>query len=245
MARRRRLPHDASSSNVRRRNGGFIAGSGHTDSESRQEDGTVGRLKPRPLQRNAANARERARMRVLSRAFTRLKTSLPWVPEDTKLSKLDTLRLAAGYIGHLRQVLLADDESSTATSPSGTDGECSPPRSLHPLTLTWPFSFHQRLTSPPGNDAESKGRLLNTSCRIAGGVASSTPHRSPEPHQHPHQPQHAPPSSCPANHRCASGVADDGFDSFLDYLSSPSGPSHHSQSGRFLPFNHHRPICSS
>ncbi|CAB0003127.1 unnamed protein product, partial [Nesidiocoris tenuis] len=42
-------------------------------------------------QRNAANARERARMRVLSRAFCRLKTTLPWVPPDTKLSKLDTL----------------------------------------------------------------------------------------------------------------------------------------------------------
>ncbi|GFY51800.1 hypothetical protein TNIN_115461 [Trichonephila inaurata madagascariensis] len=32
----------------------------------------------KPVQRNAANARERARMRVLSHAFSRLKTSLPW-----------------------------------------------------------------------------------------------------------------------------------------------------------------------
>lgn len=56
-------------------------------------------------QRNAANARERARMRVLSRAFCRLKTTLPWVPADTKLSKLDTLRLATSYIAHLRAVL--------------------------------------------------------------------------------------------------------------------------------------------
>ena len=30
-------------------------------------------------QRNAANARERARMRVLSKAFVKLKTHLPWV----------------------------------------------------------------------------------------------------------------------------------------------------------------------
>lgn len=60
---------------------------------------------PRQPQRNAANARERARMRVLSRAFCRLKTTLPWVPADTKLSKLDTLRLATSYIAHLRAVL--------------------------------------------------------------------------------------------------------------------------------------------
>ena len=59
-------------------------------------------------QRNAANARERSRMRVLSKAFSRLKTSLPWVPADTKLSKLDTLRLASSYISHLRQILQED-----------------------------------------------------------------------------------------------------------------------------------------
>ncbi|XP_074478473.1 musculin [Sebastes fasciatus] len=62
----------------------------------------------RQTQRNAANARERSRMRVLSKAFSRLKTSLPWVPADTKLSKLDTLRLASSYISHLRQLLQED-----------------------------------------------------------------------------------------------------------------------------------------
>lgn len=79
----------------------------------------------KPIQRNAANARERARMRVLSKAFGRLKTTLPWVPPDTKLSKLDTLRLAASYIAHLKQIL----EEETADN-------C-----IHPLNLTWPFSF--------------------------------------------------------------------------------------------------------
>lgn len=73
-------------------------------------DGEDGQL---PVQRNAANARERARMRVLSKAFVKLKTTLPWVPSDTKLSKLDTLRLAASYIAHLRQVLEAEDEDIT------------------------------------------------------------------------------------------------------------------------------------
>lgn len=62
-----------------------------------------------PIQRNAANARERARMRVLSSAFCRLKTKLPWVPADTKLSKLDTLRLATIYIQQLRASLSKDE----------------------------------------------------------------------------------------------------------------------------------------
>ncbi|XP_022905394.1 transcription factor 21 [Onthophagus taurus] len=85
-------------------------------------------------QRNAANARERARMRVLSKAFCRLKTTLPWVPADTKLSKLDTLRLATSYIAYLRAVLM--------DQPVNTDQVHK-----HPLALTWPFSF-QRSDSP-------------------------------------------------------------------------------------------------
>ncbi|GLD54802.1 musculin [Lates japonicus] len=71
----------------------------------------------RQSQRNAANARERARMRVLSKAFSRLKTSLPWVPADTKLSKLDTLRLASSYISHLRQLLQDDRFENSFAHP--------------------------------------------------------------------------------------------------------------------------------
>ncbi|KFM56721.1 Transcription factor 21, partial [Stegodyphus mimosarum] len=93
----------------------------------------------KPVQRNAANARERARMRVLSRAFSRLKTSLPWVPPDTKLSKLDTLRLAATYIAHLRKVLKDDDEDSDNQQVT-----CHTKKTTHPITLTWPFTISNR-----------------------------------------------------------------------------------------------------
>lgn len=64
------------------------------------------------VQRSAANDRERTRMRVLSKAFVKLKTSLPWVPSDTKLSKLDTLKLATSYISYLTKIL-EDDELNT------------------------------------------------------------------------------------------------------------------------------------
>jgi len=65
-------------------------------------------------------------LQVLSRAFTRLKTSLPWVPADTKLSKLDTLRLASCYIAHLSRLLAEDDDTKSggvnaATAAAGTD----------------------------------------------------------------------------------------------------------------------------
>ncbi|CAL4093776.1 unnamed protein product, partial [Meganyctiphanes norvegica] len=105
--------------------------------------GRGGGVREKPIQRGAANARERARMRILSRAFSRLKTTLPWVPADTKLSKLDTLRLATSYISHLSAVL-HDDVPRSHT---------------HPLTLTWPFSFSRssdsdiRTTDPDTSEA--------------------------------------------------------------------------------------------
>ncbi|XP_066273964.1 transcription factor 21-like [Branchiostoma lanceolatum] len=86
--------------------------------------------KPKPQQRNAANARERSRMRTMSKAFVTLKTTLPWVPPDTKLSKLDTLRLAASYIAHLRQVLQEDKVENN---------------SMHPVNLTWPFAINSKM----------------------------------------------------------------------------------------------------
>merc|ERR1719384_2044865 len=68
------------------------------------------------LPRSAANARERTRMRVLSKSFERLKLTLPWVPADTKLSKLDTLRLAMTYINHLHTLLVETDSEGQEDS---------------------------------------------------------------------------------------------------------------------------------
>ena len=68
--------------------------------------------------RNAANTRERTRMRVLSKAYGRLKLTLPWVPPDTKLSKLDTLRLAMNYINHLQKTLEEDDSNEEENKES-------------------------------------------------------------------------------------------------------------------------------
>ncbi|CAH1995497.1 unnamed protein product [Acanthoscelides obtectus] len=131
-------------------------------SDTESEDSSNGGRAPRqPIyQRNAANERERARMRVLSRAFCRLKTTLPWVPADTKLSKLDTLRLATSYIAHLRAVLM--------------DGNPEEIEQKHPLTLTWPFSF-QRATMT-SSDAAAADPLDDPGIcggggSIAGGVS--------------------------------------------------------------------------
>ncbi|KAL0127187.1 hypothetical protein PUN28_005463 [Cardiocondyla obscurior] len=101
--------------------------------------------------RNAANARERARMRILSKAFCKLKTTLPWIPADSKLSKLDTLRLAATYIAHLRAVLRDDGEAHPETTKSLS------------LALSWPFAIQS-------NNAAT---LTNNSCNVSSSTSSS------------------------------------------------------------------------
>ncbi|XP_077455001.1 transcription factor 15 isoform X2 [Stigmatopora argus] len=60
-------------------------------------------------QRSAANARERGRTQSVNSAFTALRTLIPTEPEDRKLSKIETLRLASSYISHLANVLLLED----------------------------------------------------------------------------------------------------------------------------------------
>lgn len=55
--------------------------------------------------RSTANKRERQRMHQLNKAYMHLKERLPWIPADTKLTKLEILVFAAQYIKHLTKQL--------------------------------------------------------------------------------------------------------------------------------------------
>lgn len=85
-------------------------------------------------------------MRVLSKAFGRLKTTLPWVPADTKLSKLDTLRLATTYIAHLSSLLattaperqLMADRSASTTATAATTGTGPQPQNCNAVMVGKP-----------------------------------------------------------------------------------------------------------
>ncbi|XP_046392033.1 neurogenic differentiation factor 6-A [Ischnura elegans] len=62
-------------------------------------------LRLKRVRRNKANDRERNRMHLLNRALDRLRCVLPTFPEDTKLTKIETLRFAHNYIWALTQSL--------------------------------------------------------------------------------------------------------------------------------------------
>lgn len=68
-------------------------------------------------QRVLANIRERQRTQSLNEAFTSLRKIIPTLPSD-KLSKIQTLKLAARYIDFLCQVLQSDELDGRGTSCS-------------------------------------------------------------------------------------------------------------------------------
>lgn len=59
-------------------------------------------------QRHAANLRERRRMQSINEAFEGLRTHIPTLPYEKRLSKVDTLKLAISYISFLNDMLRKD-----------------------------------------------------------------------------------------------------------------------------------------
>ncbi|NXJ31128.1 NGN1 protein, partial [Dicrurus megarhynchus] len=64
---------------------------------------TVQRTKQ--IRRSKANARERRRMHNLNEALETLRRTLPQFPDEPKLTKIETLRMANNYIYTLRKIL--------------------------------------------------------------------------------------------------------------------------------------------
>ncbi|KAH8876864.1 Pancreas transcription factor 1 subunit alpha [Schistosoma japonicum] len=76
----------------------------------------TGRFKSQSLhtfQRQAANMRERRRMQSINKAFEGLRSHIPTLPYEKRLSKVDTLRLAIGYIHFLQEIVQAHSKDET------------------------------------------------------------------------------------------------------------------------------------
>ena len=63
-------------------------------------------------QRHAANQRERKRMQSINDAFEGLRTHIPTLPYEKRLSKVDTLKLAISYINFLSELVITDRAAS-------------------------------------------------------------------------------------------------------------------------------------
>ncbi|XP_064625809.1 transcription factor 24-like [Lineus longissimus] len=106
-----------------------------------EADFSDGKKTGRPCAANAE--RERSRVKTLRTAFLDLQRTLPSVPADTKLSKLDVLVLATTYIAHLMKTLNDD------VSGDDVAGTRWAQNVYHPMKK-WPMRsrLYQGITSP-------------------------------------------------------------------------------------------------
>lgn len=111
--------------------------------------------------RMKANDRERNRMHSLNEALDGLREVLPKFPDETKLTKIETLRFAHNYIWALTEMLkMVDDQqqqscpfSSDVTSPVSSNPSCiansSLPLSNHTLHIQQTPTPTMAVVTPP------------------------------------------------------------------------------------------------
>ncbi|CAI4227168.1 unnamed protein product [Auanema sp. JU1783] len=92
----------------------------------------------RVVRRDKANARERRRMNSLNDALEHLRTILPQLPDEPKMTKIETLRVAQGYIRYLSSILSQGEpenhcEGSIQSDPSPSYSECFPSPDYKPF----------------------------------------------------------------------------------------------------------------
>eukprot|EP00066_Takifugu_rubripes_P016971 XP_011606237.1 PREDICTED: LOW QUALITY PROTEIN: transcription factor 24 [Takifugu rubripes] len=122
----------------------------------------------RPAAANAA--RERSRVQTLRTAFLELQRTLPSVPPDTKLSKLDVLILATTYIAHLTRTLQEEGaEEGESTKQAEALHSLKGDGYLHPVKK-WPMRSRlyvgasgQFLNSTHSSEPENQGPSSSSS----------------------------------------------------------------------------------
>ncbi|XP_074767343.1 transcription factor 15-like [Athene noctua] len=103
--------------------------------------------------RAAANARERDRTHSVNTAFGALRRLIPTRPADRRLSKVETLRLAASYISHLANVLLLQRRQPEAAAQPCPPA--CPPRPICTFCLSDQRQRHREGEKPRSGPALS------------------------------------------------------------------------------------------
>ncbi|XP_053556163.1 neurogenin-2 [Bombina bombina] len=116
-------------------------------------------MKVKKTRRMKANNRERNRMHNLNSALDSLREVLPCLPEDAKLTKIETLRFAHNYIWALSETLrLADQLQGSPPSPDGLSQD-SPSSPYSPWSCTSSPSSSCGSISPVSPDSSTSDML--------------------------------------------------------------------------------------
>ncbi|XP_056296038.1 transcription factor Atoh1-like [Pseudoliparis swirei] len=141
-------------------------GSAATETDSDPaEDG--GKVKPR---RVAANARERRRMHGLNKAFDELRSVIPALDNERKLSKYDTLQMAQIYINELAELLTGEQRPDRRSPGPGPEDQTCMRTLIQSLRPDSPQAGGQRdpprllLFGPPSDLHGSTRSLSSSTC---------------------------------------------------------------------------------
>lgn len=141
----------------------FVTGGRASSADDQKHKPRCERFGQRGRRRMKANDRERHRMHNLNSALDALRSILPTLPEDTKLTKIETLRFARNYIWALTETLrIADQHGNTQEFlPVGSD--LSSPASV--LSAEWDSA------SPAGCAYGTSADLVPKNCyALAHGI---------------------------------------------------------------------------
>uniref|UniRef100_A0A914W6C6 BHLH domain-containing protein n=1 Tax=Plectus sambesii TaxID=2011161 RepID=A0A914W6C6_9BILA len=125
------------------------------------------------LRRGKANDRERRRMHSLNSALERLRFALPAMPDDSKMTKIETLRMAHNYILALSEMLKMSEEDMSALDNQQHSASFHLSRS----SPTPSSSFSCSEQSPSlmyGSPTDQDSQHTPWACKQLGGVDSLT-----------------------------------------------------------------------
>ncbi|KDR10808.1 neurogenic differentiation factor 6 [Zootermopsis nevadensis] len=120
-------------------------------------------LRLKKHRRMKANDRERNRMHMLNEALDRLRCVLPTFPEDTKLTKIETLRFAHNYIWALSQTVhMIQQDSSSPNSTSASSSGNGVTLNVGSVTVSIGGDHGNMITSTTGSCAVAHQRRVTS-----------------------------------------------------------------------------------
>lgn len=125
----------------------------------------------RGRRRMKANDRERHRMHNLNSALDALRNILPTLPDDTKLTKIETLRFAHNYIWALTETLRMSDQHGHTPDcrPAGSD--LSSPTSV--LSAEWDSASPAESAYVTSADYDPRHCYSEMNCKVSSRDQSS------------------------------------------------------------------------
>lgn len=156
------------------------AGITQTDCEKAAEGGKTSHFGPQRHRRVAANARERRRMHGLNKAFDELRSVIPSLENEKKLSKYDTLQMAQIYITELSELLAGVVQSECMGPRPGSADKTSRRGLIHSLRPPATTQTPTQLTGEQRDPCGSVGHLiiLGPTSDLGSNKSTSSSHSS-------------------------------------------------------------------